>query len=361
MDKQDKNIAFALYIHPSKDERVYYQEAEILRESGFVVSIVSILDAKEKLNSVRQKISYLATEVTKTNADIIISDTPLSVFSAWRVKRRSSKSVKICYDITEWYPSVKNLSHVPFYRKPIRFLLLLFASFLAGILADAFIFGEEDKARPFQLFFGKRRSVMLPYYASKKYMDAKFECPQEKNALTMMYSGSLAKDKGIEKVIAVAEKCAEMRPEKEFVLKVMSGADLHYYSHRNNLKIDCIGYQAYPEFCKTLKVADIFFDLRKIDSETTRCMPIKLFYYMACGRPVVYSNLKAIRKGVPEIDSFAILVNPVNVDDVAVRVLNLIEDVTEYNACCSAAFRLFDSKYNWESVSGRLVELVNRL
>ena len=46
MDKQDKNIAFALYIHPSKDERVYYQEAEILRESGFVVSIVSILDAK---------------------------------------------------------------------------------------------------------------------------------------------------------------------------------------------------------------------------------------------------------------------------------------------------------------------------
>ncbi|MDR2854203.1 MAG: glycosyltransferase, partial [Prevotellaceae bacterium] len=104
--------------------------------------------------------------------------------------------------------------------------------------------------------------------------------------------------------------------------------------------------------------SDIFFDLRQIDAENTRCLPIKLFYYMAAGRPVVYSDLKAIRKEVPEWEQIGTLVNPNHTDKTAATIAQWINNKETYQQQCAAALRCAQTKYNWENIAPKFVKLV---
>ena len=182
--------------------------------------------------------------------------------------------------------------------------------------------------------------MLLPYYPLLKYI------PQTKphdliNQVRLFYAGPKTEEKGFFRVRELVRLCEEKIPGTQIVLTVVNGL-------------------RYEEFCAELAKHDIFLDLRHADIENTRCLPIKLFYYLAAGRPVIYSDLKAIRQGVPEIVEDS-LVRPNDIQKAAVMVCELVKHPAKYTAICNRNRQLAEKRYNWESQKEAFVQFIQSL
>ena len=78
-------------------------------------------------------------------------------------------------------------------------------------------------------------------------------------------------------------------------------------------------------YLELIKDTDIFMDLRSIDFENSHCLPIKLYYYIALERPIIFSNLKAISKSI-NIQKFGKLVDPTDSNKIAKIILIYVKN-----------------------------------
>lgn len=322
-------VVFVQTAHKSNDDRVFYHQDPILRQFGYQTAILSTVGAYTSFREERQAIRHFLYE---QNADYIICDTPKAVLSA--VGCHSM----IIYDITEWYPSKKNLRSRGLLM-PIVAVMMAGINFLAGCIADAFIFGEEDKRIPFRLFFWKKY-IMLPYYPSLRFFEHPvFQAPVQRCRL--FYAGPRTKEKGWERVLQVVAICKERRSDIAFELIHLAPEE----------------YLQLPDFCHFIQDVDICLDLRDIDTENTHCLPIKLFYYMAAGKPVVYSRLESIEHQVPEIQECGTLVR--SIEEAVASILQYCDDSEGYMTAAQKGHQLFKEKYNWEKIADRLFRLIH--
>lgn len=331
-----KHVVFLQSAHPSTDERVCYHQAKTLRENGFIVDIV---DASAFAN------------FCPYQADIYIVDTPRAL---WKIRHLDTKRV---YDITEWYPSKKNIRHLKV-GKITKAILMAVANLWAGYKADAIIYGEIDKAIPFKRLFPRKKAIELSYYPDLQYIkssairDIRQQC-------RIFYAGPLTKEKGWMRVVDTVQELAQQLPTTTFILTTISKDIPHAIQCPKNLTIQNLLYLPFPAFCHELANHDIFIDLRDADIENTRCLPIKLFYYMATGKPSVFSSLQAIRKGVPEIDSATRLVH--NSQEATQAIYQYITQPQLYQQHCKNAARMAQQKYNWECIKQPFIQLIHEL
>jgi len=292
---------------------------------------------------------------------VIIGDNPIAIIAANKYKKLNKK-IRIVYDVTEWYPSKKNLKGLSFFKQIAKAVLLSLLSWYAGWLTDAFVFGEQYKAKPFRFFFFGKKYIYLSYYAT---IDRIKIYPQKNisEKCNLFYSGPLTIDKGFDKVLEVAIKTAINHPETKFTLTVISGTRDYPISANlpQNLQIRKKALVPFMDFCEEIGKYDLFFDLRVNDFENTRCLPIKLFYYMACGRPVIYTRLKAIRRGVPEMEQMGCLVNPKDLNKICECISNYLSDSELYKNHCETARKSALEKYNWNNIKDRFTQLISEL
>jgi hypothetical protein len=133
-------VAFALTAHYPDDERVWFQEAKSLQEAGDETFIVSTRTDNCSLpNSFcfddtgmpkRKVIEKLAAILLTVVPDVIICDNPMAILAAHRYKNTVKQPVRIIYDVTEWYPSKKNLRSKSFLQKVVRAFALISLSSL---------------------------------------------------------------------------------------------------------------------------------------------------------------------------------------------------------------------------------------
>ena len=364
-------IAFVLTAHYPTDDRVYYQLAATLKQAGNMVFIISSLTDDCSLpdtqcfdsNGFSKKllVAKLQNCLLKCDPDIIICDNPIAILAAGKCKS-FHKKIRIVYDVTEWYPSKKNLRGLPFFKKIMKAILLFGLSWYAGWLTDAFIFGEYYKAKPFRFFFFWKKYLFLPYYANIDWIKI---YPQKniREECNLFYSGPLTIEKGFDKVLDVSIKAAHNHPETKFTLTAISGTNDYLFPENipQNLLIRRKGLLPFTDFCNEIGKHDLFFDLRVNDFENTHCLPIKLFYYMACGRPMIYTHLKAIRQEIPEIEQMGYLVNPDDLDAISKCVSNYLSDCKLYQNHCEMARKAALEKYNWNRIKNRLIQLISEL
>ncbi|MDR2836218.1 MAG: glycosyltransferase [Bacteroidales bacterium] len=364
-----KRIAFLLYVHNPDDERVWYQQAESLRETNNDVFLISSISEKSQFpNTIcfnnrakpaKKTIKKFIEILLRIEPDKIICDNPISIIAAKRYKKQISGKPIIIYDITEWYPSKKNLVNLSFFKKIFKFVILLFISYYAGFVSDKFIFGECYKAKPFKMLFPWKKYIFLSYYAYFKQIKS-YPIRDISKQCELLYSGNLTKEKGFYYVLNVVKLLAENNPETDFILKIISKETFEDSEIKNykNLTIKLLETLSFLNFCEEIGKSDICFDLRKIDFENTRCLPIKIFYYMAAGRPVIYSNLKAIRKSIPEINKFGLLVNPNESKTIQQQIERYLKDFSSYKQSCENARKLAETKYNWDNIKLRFVNFI---
>ena len=362
--------------HKSDDDRVYYHQAKSLTNYGFEIQIISTKEnCFKKLENIninsfddsqlsrKEKIEKITNYLTLFSPVIIICDSPLAVFASNNYKK--NKNVKIIYDITEWYPSKIHLKDKTGYRRMLKFIGLVIVNILAGLKSDSFIFGEYYKSIEYRILFFWKKYIILPYYPNLNYIQ---NYPLEKitTEINILYSGNINYDKGFDSVIKAINTASIKCPEIQFKLKIIGNLlteeDQTFYNNlvsdlNKNIHINKINALSFTKFCKTIGDTHLFIDLRKIDYENTHCLPIKLFYYLACGRPVIYSNLKSIRKEIKDFN-FGYLCNPTDYKSVAGLITNYIIKPDIYFEHSKNALNISYSKYNWKLIEKKFISFI---
>lgn len=366
-------IAFILTAHLPDDERVWYQQAEALRGRGHDVFIISSRIAQSNLNNVvcfndlklpkRTVIHKIKNILFDINPEMMICDNPIAVIAAKKFKTKTKKKTTIVYDVTEWYPSSLNLKNINVVSIIVKFFSLTFLSFYAGCIVNKFIFGEYYKGRFFRILFPCKKFIYLPYFANieliKQYpiRDISKECE-------LFYSGNLTNTKGFDQVLKVAEQCAEKMPNTQFVLKIISSQkiDNQIFENQKKLKIQWIQQLPFLEFCEEIGKSDLFLDLRKINFTRNYSLPIKIFYYLATGRPVIYSKIKAIKKFFPknEFNQWGYLVTPNHTEQIIEIIENYINNPESYNKSCNFSYELSTNKYHWNNLKEIFIDFIEK-
>jgi glycosyltransferase involved in cell wall biosynthesis len=371
-----KKIVLLNTWHNSYDDRVFYHQAKSLAKSGYEVLIISTKEEMvEELGNITVNsfngINLNRNDKTKKIIDYleafspvcIICDSPLAVTASYKYKK--NHPVKIVYDITEWYPSKIHLQYTKGFRKLFRFFALVMVNLSAGLKSDSFIFGEYYKSIEYRILFCWKPFARLPYYPDISYIQY-YPLEEITTEINLLYSGKINADKGIDTVIKAIKLAAGKCPEIQFKLKIIGNfptmEDQSFFSEltcrlTTNIHISIVDSLPFPEFCNTIGDTHLFFDLRKRDFENTHCLPIKLFYYLGCGRPVIYSDLKAIRKEVMNIN-FGYLCNPNDIDAVAGHIKDYINQPGLYTEHATNALTISKTKYNWNAIENDFISFI---
>lgn len=78
---------------------------------------------------------------------------------------------------------------------------------------------------------------------------------------------------------------------------------------------------------------------------------------MALQRPVIYSDLIAIRKEI-DIKEFGYLVNPKDAKKIVQLIQNYQENKTLYLSHCANARNSFESNYNWSAIETKFIDFI---
>lgn len=371
------NVSLITSSHSHFDDRIYHHMAYSLHKNGHKVEIVSSL-SKLKIEddisinsfdgsyqSKRKKIQSFVDCLSTFKPDLVICSEPLTTYAAKKYSKKNN--LKIIYDITEWYPSKKNLANHNILTKWYHFFKYLFLNLYAFFIADGFIFGEYYKSKIPKILFPNKPFEFISYYPDTRIFDYKNPNLID-NTLKLSYSGKISIEKGFGNFINVVNKLSELNPKLNIIIKIIGFYDEKDYHVCKGLlnklgrkiTVNHYEYQTLKNYIKLINDTDIFLDLRSNDLENSHCLPIKLFYYMAIGRPIIYSNLKAIRKEV-EIESFGYLIDPTNTKKIASLILTYLIDRDLYHNHCSNARRLYNTKYNWQIIEPLFLKFINKM
>lgn len=370
---QHKTIAFITSSHSPLDERIYYQMARSLCYLYRVVIIASTGNVKHEDKDITivssqvsdppKKLQFFFDQLCTLQPDIVVSSEPLPVIAAWRYKNKQKRTT-ILYDITEWFPSKKHLENrsIPF--KILIFFKLLSLNILSSVLATGFIFGEYYKSLPYRIIFPFKKYVFISYYPDLNHIDYK-PTKSPSASICLGYTGKISKEKGIESFVNAAIALHDKRPDIKVRCKIIgkfgNETEKHFFyklkEKAHDIDFELQDWQPYQNFSKALQDVHVLVDLRKIDFENHYCLPIKLFYYAACGKPVIYSDLKAISKEL-DITTFGYLVNPKNSGFISDIMINYLNNPSLFNAHCSQARKLAETSYNWDNLKPIFLEFI---
>jgi glycosyltransferase involved in cell wall biosynthesis len=374
-------ISFLTSGHYYKDDRIFYHMARSLFAIGNKVEIISskidwkeisegininCFDGEESLK--KNKVDTFVSFLKKSDPDLIICSEPLPLIAAKEYKTKSVKKVKILYDITEWYPSKINLHTKKYPFKVVHFFKLLLFNIYASSKTDGFIFGEWYKSKPYRFLYRSKPFVYTTYYPDLNYIKSK-EPDFDGRKINLCHSGKMSKGNGYVNFIKVVQKLSEIMPELLIEVKVIGWYEAEKDKEEcerllsnNSANINYTFYpkQSYESYIQLIRSTDIFLDLRSDDYEGQRSLPIKLFYYTALGRPVLFSDLKAIRKEV-EIQEFGRLVRPKEIKEIAEIVKNYVLNKELYLLHCKNALTYAQKMYNWKKIEPAFLNFIQSM
>lgn len=362
-------VVFLLTAHAADDDRVWYHQAQSLLHRDCEVAIIApragtlstpLVQVYSPENMSRwQLMRHLADLLAEHRPDVVIGDTPMALRGALIYRRKNHASCRVLYDVTEWYPSKKNVRNLGPVRSFFKRIILHLFNIYVNCHTDGFIFGEKFKSLPFRRLFSRKPYVYVSYYPELNYIP--FSQPKDlKDEVLLFYSGPLTEEKGFPHVLASAAKVARRLPDWNVRLQVLTD-DLFPHIPADlpeNLALDISSYLPFEQFCQTLAGQDLCLDLRSIDKENRKCLPIKLFYYMAAGKPVIYSDLDAIEEGCPDISQVGYLVDPRNEDRVADIIEQYVMNPELYRQHCENARSFAEQKYNWRAIEDDFIRFI---
>ena len=373
------NILFLTSGHDPMDDRIFYHMARSLHNHKHNVQIISSkLNQAEDIEGIslncfagdkyskKNKIYQFVSRMSLFKPDAIICSEPLAVLSARKYSKKQPGRVRIIYDITEWYPSKKNLSVYKYLFRWFFFLKLLFFNIWVTRFADSFIFGEWYKSRPYRLIFPRKPFIFISYFPNPVYIPG-CQPVLKKGKLSLSYSGRISTEKGYGNFFKVLQKISELRPDLKIDVNIIGWYECDkdknecesLFNFKNpNISIMRYKRQDFKNFIDLIKDTDIFLDLRSTDFENQHCLPIKLFYYAHLGRPVIFSDLKAIRKEV-DIEKFGFLADPEDYNRIVKILSDYLQNETVYYQHCRNAHNMALNEYNWQKIESLFLNFIS--
>jgi len=171
----------------------------------------------------------------------------------------------------------------------------------------------------------------------------------------VLFAGRLEQWSGVREMTELVEEVVKRAGSSvEFHFIGDGGAAIKFQTRlaRRGLGAHCRfhGYQPYwlmPELIAACDLALLLFP----DTQTTRpSSPVKLFEYMAMGKPVIATGLPGVREVVT--DGEAIIVDDVRPSPIADHVMRLMASPEECERIGRAAQRLVNDRFGWRHLAG---------
>jgi len=373
------NIAFLTSGHYPFDDRIFYHMAKSLSAHNNNVEIVSskvalcqVVDGI-KLNcfagddlTKSDKISHFTRRLTEFKPVIIICSEPLTIIAAKRYKQKNNRKARIIYDITEWYPSLENLSAITGLKKYVKFLELLLLNIFSSILVDAFIFGEWYKSLPYRLLFLFKKYIYITYFPDLSYLET-IPANLNGNRLNLVFTGKICINKGFGNFMKVVIGLSQIHPNLKIIVRIIGWYESDFDKNiceaflknlRNNITYSIIGRENFLGFIDQLRKSDIFLDLRVCNFENRYSLPIKLFYYTALAKPIIFSDLKAISREI-DINKFGFLVNPDNTEQIIKIISEYLINDDLYLEHCRNGRIMAEKEFNWQKILPDLLQFID--
>ncbi|PWN66912.1 glycosyl transferase family 1 [Chryseobacterium phosphatilyticum] len=370
-------VLFLTTSHSHNDDRIFYHQARELEKKGYHVKICSLcsdyqgiidgveIEAYSVLGeSIEKKKEVFQNVCFSFQPEAIICSEPLAVIAAKKFVKEHK--ISCIYDVTEWYPAMSMLRIYRFPTHIIHALKYFLINLYAGFLSTHFIFGEYTKKFPLAWLFWFKKQIVLPYYPDPVYIK---ESSKKLNpeVITLCYTGAISKDKGIGNFFKAIDQVRYRNPSLKIHILIIGEAKLeidkiYFSSLLKKYAFDDLEIRkmtSFEHFTEAFSDADICFDLRDFNFENHHSLPIKLFYFMGAGKPVIYSNLKGIRKHMGKL-SFGYLVDPQNEKIIADIILNYVKNPDLYQTHALNAKKDFREKYNWRIISDSFLDFVKR-
>ena len=219
----------------------------------------------------------------------------------------------------------------------------------------------------YRLLFPKKPYEYIGYYPYLKYLK-RCKSDLKKDRLNLSFSGKISAEKGFSNFIEVVKILSEEDKQLKIKIKIIGWFDetekdkntALLKSFNSNVEIELFKIQPFENYLSLINDTDIFLDLRTDDFENQRCLPIKLFYYAGLGRPVIYSDLKAIRKEVA-VEKFGFLVKPGDAKHIAQLIKNYLSNSPLYQQHCENARDIIEKEYNWKKIENNFISFLNRV
>ncbi len=370
------NIAIVTTGHSPFDERIFYKFAVSLQIAGYNVSVIS---SGQETNtesegikvrgfdgtslSKKDKVEKLLSEIAASNPALVICCEPLAITAAYRYKKQSNNPVKIIYDITEYYPHQNTLNLYEGFSRKVQYAKLSLFNAYVSNLADYLFIGEEGKVKLYDTTAPFRKKAIIGYYAPKRYFHYYPPAYDGRN-FTLCYAGRNAESGGFRRYTSLLKTAAQRFPGIIFTAKVIGmepedGGDMGLES-LSNVKTIYTGRTDYINYPSKFEGTDICIDLRDKNIIHSRSLPIKVFDYIACGKPFIFSNLDSF-KGYDDLRTAGLMTDPDDIESSIIRISGYLNNPEKLKEDSLTAYKLFEEKYNWEIVEKKMLRIIDSL
>ena len=357
-------------VHGPFDDRVFHKEAKSLAKVHEVVLVAPDEERADKevegirIITVKKPESKLLHPVTmwrvfkagfKQDCDVYHCHEPSSLFVSAILKVLKRK--RLIYDAHEYYPSLiaENSLFPDFVRPLVRFLADIEEKILIRF-ADVVITVDEILAL-------KYRKHHNNVYIISNYPRLELFKPDDLNSENggIIYVGGLSRDRGIYQMIEVANKTnVKLICVGNFTDELNKKEITDFLEENPSKNVVFAGHLSHPKVVEYINMSRLGLILHQPIPRYIHAVSIKLFEYMACGKPVVASNFPEIAKVVKEADC-GILVDPTDVDEIVDAILYLLEHPEEAKRMGENGRRAVEEKYSWNKMEEKLLELYGRL
>jgi len=186
------------------------------------------------------------------------------------------------------------------------------------------------------------------------------DLPEDRTII--MYTGHLYSWKGVDVVVEAAK---EIKDDSRYFFVFVGGTDKDLIRYRkikeneNLYNAVFVGYKEQKEIPKYLACADVLLLPNvPISEESERyTSPIKVFEYMASGKPIVASNMSSILEILNEKNS--ILVNPSDVTDLIRGINKASGDQAHTKEITHEALKNVQN-YTWTKRAEKILQFLNK-
>ena len=228
---------------------------------------------------------------------------------------------------------------------------------------------EESKERLVRLGLPAEKIYVVPNTASREREEIPIEgeiVERYGGSFTLCYIGGFAPHRGLDTVIRAMPAVRGRVPNA--LLLLVGDRNEPYRRYLERLAddagcrdmIEMTGWQPFEKIWSFIEASDICLVPHARNPHTDTTIPHKIFQYMSARKPVVVSDCPPLRRVVEDSGGGAWFRYD-DPDDFASKVIDLYENEEKRIAMGEAGRSAFLDRYNWDSTSGELKLLYERL
>ena len=367
-----KKIVHITIVHKRYDVRIFRKECVSLSKAGHDVSLivadglgdeetqgVKIIDiGKAEASRIKRMIKTSRKAVDTAlgiNADIYHFHDPDLLIEALRLKKKG----KVIFDSHEDLPAL--MLERPYIPNAFRKILYHVAEIVEKFAVKTYLSGVVTVS---DYITDKFKSYGAKFVTSVKNFPLTYGVTSQSiynpNTNTVCYTGGLTRIRAIKEMVIACSRAdvklivAGEFDDSEYQKEVMSLPEWN--------SVEYLGFLPSTELKeKVLDRASIGIILFINVPNHVNAIPTKQFEYMQAGLPVIASKEVLFCKQVTEEENCGLVVDPLNIDEVAQAIRTITSDSELAKQMSANAKQASADKYNWLSQEKSLLEFYQSL